>query len=145
MSDIKQKFDEASYTADRFFDKARVIPVNSAVFLCELAIAEERKKFLSTLDDDSCECDNCNRTRKYFQNPKKELLRNKNKCEAEVKKAIAEDRKRIVEMIEKFLLQKHIHFDKQDSKMNFDFKHERPYVDSLELEEFIKQITNTNK
>lgn len=127
MSDIKQKaremFDELiPDTAQTFvrindrehetelarslrFENNKTVRDRIKSFLdqiIDLAIAEEHKKFLSTLDDDSCECDNCNRTRRYFQNPKKELLRYKNKCEAEVKKAIAEERERVVEMIEEY-------------------------------------------
>ena len=56
--------------------------------------------FLGTLDDDSCECDNCCRTRRYFENPKKEVLRYKNKLNAEIKKAREEERREVIKEIE---------------------------------------------
>ena len=34
---------------------------------------EERENWKSVLDADSCECDNCHRTRRYLKNPAKEL------------------------------------------------------------------------
>ena len=34
---------------------------------------EERANWKRVLADDSCECDNCHRTRRYLKNPKKEL------------------------------------------------------------------------
>ena len=37
-------------------------------------LIEELKKIL---DSDSCECDNCNRTRAFFKNPHKEIARYK--------------------------------------------------------------------
>ena len=46
-------------------------------------LADERKKVVEEIEfireDDSCECDNCNRTRNYLRNPKKELNRIKQK------------------------------------------------------------------
>lgn len=42
----------------------------------------EREQHKSVLDDDSCECDNCHRTRRYFKNPKKEVHRMKQKLQA---------------------------------------------------------------
>jgi len=48
----------------------------------EKAIKEERENHKSVLDDDSCECDNCHRTRRYFKNPKKELHKVKQRKDA---------------------------------------------------------------
>ena len=64
------------------------------------AVKEEREKFLSILDDDSCECDNCHRRRAYFRNPEKELLRYKNKREAEYKKGKMDTAREIMEWAE---------------------------------------------
>lgn len=51
MNDIKQKLEEASGTADQFVDNTKVIPLNSAILLFDLAIKEDRKNLLKIIQE----------------------------------------------------------------------------------------------
>jgi len=55
---------------------------------------------------------------------------------------IKERERGLVEEIKEYLLAKHIHFDKLDP---WEFEDERPYVDSLKLENFILSILKQTK
>lgn len=71
------------------FDDYRLIDEKIISFISKVenqayqrAVEEERKNWDSILDGDSCECDNCHRTRKYLENPEKELHKVRQKLQA---------------------------------------------------------------